>query len=1044
MCFVGGAAGGLPLFCEVMSVLVVLLGVVGLLLGVWGVPLVSGLWLVGLMCDTGMVRGWRLRARSGELVGWRDGVARLVGRVVSAVWSCWRGVGRGLVDGVIGVLMAVLVGLVQAVMLVGRWPVWTVVVSSLLVVWGLLVAFRVCCVWRVGWVKPGVSVSVRRFIHHWGVGWLSVGALPLLAGVVAGVVGLGWRLAVITGLFVAVAACGLVWLVDSRRQLDRWHLLVQFQQWFDQWVEQGLKAYRGVRVVQANRVADTVVVRLRFPGSVTPVVKGGYSLVAGLLEAVGFSQGVLLRAWDKQGGLSARSVRLVVGDVESLPKLTEQGLKPGLARLVCDVAFARVGVVWGQSAPLCRVSMVGVNAPAWKVVLECDPAGVDKHKVGRDWVAGVVGLTPQQVVGLPVFVDPADEFLLFAQESTRLKKGLQERVTAGRVTRTLTDEVVARLPKKTGVVGVVGESMRPIGEGVRAVRVALPEGLSVGEWVACAPLLQGVGGCKQALVGVMAGSPVLILSERMWQVRVCEDDRVGGLLVRCLVWQALTACVGVRASVVSASACGAGVWQVRVAGVQVGDVVKKVEQVKSLLNVGLCVVEAVDSSHVCLWVAGDEFTSAWAQQVSGFDQLRSVWLAFCLALAGLTGVGGSLPVVETVERLSQGSRVERVRVVLPAGVDSTKVDSLLDRFITVSGLAYARVEQVEGVSCWLLVSDCDPLPTSLILPEQAGSQIVLGVDDKGEQVVWDYTHSPHLSVMGKTGAGKSSVLQTVMVQCLRAGWQACVADSQKQAADFVKWAKAKCAGVAVDDDHVEALLGWVDSQLDERASLCQQWGVSDVSELEEKVRPPHLLVVFDELNGYLAGLDAKPMANPTGDEQISNMNALVKNQVRSVGVTAGRLARVAVQGRSLGVHLLLGAQRLGRDEVKRVANANSFYRSLGKFLLGSDSLAGVVSANRLRQANRLQKSLMVAGRMPLGRGVYQSVQGDVVGVQAFYAGGVDRLTRLVEHVADVEAVDISRWLPESAEHYGLVGVEVGETVVEQAQQVDVSGFTWDL
>lgn len=1020
--------------------------VVGVVLSVLGVPVVGWLWLLGWLVDWLLVVQWRrgLR-RGGELSGWRASVGKCVRLVGLSVWSCWSGVWFGLCSGVLGVWWSVLVGVLTVVAGVGVWPLGLVVVSALGVVWGLLVVFHVVSVWRLGWVKKGVRVSVRRFVRKFGGGWLSVLGVPVLVGVVMVVVssvrwGVWWSVASLLVL------CGLLWLVDSRRQLDRWRLMIRFQNWFDTWTADGLKQYVGVRVVQADRVADTVVVRLRFPSSVAGVVKGGFALVAGLLESVGFTQGVLLRAWDKKGGLSSRSVRLVVGDLDSLPKLSDANLSEGLARLVADVGFARVGVAWNTLAPLCRVWPVGVSGVAWRVVLECDPAGVDRHKVGRDWVAGVVSPTPQEVLGLPVYVDPSDEFLVFGEESVKLRGEWEARVRAGRVTRGLTDELAARLPKRVGVVGVVGESLTVLSEGVRVVRVVLPDGLSVGGFVGCDSLLPGLGGSRQVLAGVLGGSPVLVLCDGELSVRTCDDSRSGVLVLRCLVWGVLAQLLGERVQVVSVSACGSGVWLARVAGVQTGEMVKVVERVKSLLNVGLCVVESVDSSHVNLWVAADEFSMGWVDSVRGFDRLKELWLAFCLAQSGLTGVGGSLPVVESVERLSAESVVEKVEVVLPQGVSVNKVDPVLDRFVTMTGFEYARVSVSEGGRCVLLVSACDPLPSTVLLPEHVESAggLVMGVDDLGERVVWDYRHSPHLSVMGKTGAGKSSVLQSIMVQALLAGWLVCVADSQKQAADFVKWASKKCVGVAVDENHVEALIGWVDAQLDERARLCQEYGVSGVDELPVGVRPHRLLVVFDEFNGYLAGLDAKPMANPTGDVEISNMNAVVKNQVRSVGVTAGRLARVAVQGRSLGVHLLLGAQRLGRDEVAKVANANSFYRSLGKLLLGADSLAGVVSANRLREANRLQKGLMVEGGMPTGRGVYQNVQGDVVGLQAFYAGGVDRLVRMVESVADRGWVDTSRWLPASAEHYGLVGVEVAEESVEQAERVDTSGFEWNL
>ena len=132
------------------------------------------------------------------------------------------------------------------------------------------------------------------------------------------------------------------------------------------------------------------------------------------------------------------------------------------------------------------------------------------------------------------------------------------------------------------------------------------------------------------------------------------------------------------------------------------------------------------------------------------------------------------------------------------------------------------------------------------------------------------------------------------------------------------------------------------------------------------------------------------------------------------------LGKIVVQGRTAGISVILGAQRLTMDDMKPY-NANAFFRSLGRILLGMDSTAGIISAQNLREANRLQQSLKgEGGKIPQGRGIFETAQGELLAVQTWWSGGQEKLAELFADRTPPQPIDYSRFMPSEAETYGEV------------------------
>ncbi|EYR62673.1 hypothetical protein N866_06305, partial [Actinotalea ferrariae CF5-4] len=163
--------------------------------------------------------------------------------------------------------------------------------------------------------------------------------------------------------------------------------------------------------------------------------------------------------------------------------------------------------------------------------------------------------------------------------------------------------------------------------------------------------------------------------------------------------------------------------------------------------------------------------------------------------------------------------------------------------------------------------------------------LLLGADERGSARADLVAEGPHVLVAGTTGAGKSELLQTLLLSLALTHPPAEVAMvllDYKGGAGFGRTRDLPhVAGMVTDLDPVRAAraLEGLRTELRRREALLAAADVTDVAELPQA--PPRLLVVVDEFR------------------------ALVEDLPEFVPA----LVRTATQGRSLGVHLVLATQR---------------------------------------------------------------------------------------------------------------------------------------
>ena len=259
----------------------------------------------------------------------------------------------------------------------------------------------------------------------------------------------------------------------------------------------------------------------------------------------------------------------------------------------------------------------------------------------------------------------------------------------------------------------------------------------------------------------------------------------------------------------------------------------------------------------------------------------------------------------------------------------------------------------------------------------AGLEAVLGIGGCGAVRVDLVRSGPHALMAGTTGAGKSELLTSWLLQL------ALALPPQRLSFVLVDYKGGAAFGALTDLPHTAGLLTDLDPALTTRAltsleaevgrreRLLAEYGAKDLSCLEAGAAPARLVIAVDE---FAALASAHPE------------------------VLEG-LMRVAAQGRSLGIHLILATQRPA-GAVSPAIRANTAVRVCLRVLDAADSV-DVVGCD---EAARL-------GPRP-GRLVVRGVEGaEHVALQAPWCGDGARVAGLVAELGAAAAGLGRPWRP---------------------------------
>lgn len=167
--------------------------------------------------------------------------------------------------------------------------------------------------------------------------------------------------------------------------------------------------------------------------------------------------------------------------------------------------------------------------------------------------------------------------------------------------------------------------------------------------------------------------------------------------------------------------------------------------------------------------------------------------------------------------------------------------------------------------------------------------VAIGQDEDGQVVLDLAAEGPHLLVAGTTGAGKSEFLTTFLLALAAANspenLHLILVDFKGGAAFGPLTGLPHCVGLLTDLDRgaAERALGSLRAQLQRREQILADAGCRDITDLDaaQPGRLPRLVVVVDEFRAF-------------ADDHPDLLD---------------HIQRLAAQGRSLGVHLVLATQR---------------------------------------------------------------------------------------------------------------------------------------
>lgn len=387
-----------------------------------------------------------------------------------------------------------------------------------------------------------------------------------------------------------------------------------------------------------------------------------------------------------------------------------------------------------------------------------------------------------------------------------------------------------------------------------------------------------------------------------------------------------------------------------------------------------------DPSNIVL-MCGGHYRGVSIVNPAHMEECARLEWAFAWRDAGVKGVGGQLPDIQSQGVLEDNTDVEELFFTIPAGKSLRDAKMASDKLKSATGNAFVSIEASEDPTVMrVLACKDDPMPTfagvNYDLIESLDSTFPFSTGVEGSAIAWDPLLDPHILVAGTTGGGKSNFVQVFSYPMFLHGWQVVVIDPMKRGGDFRMYTPW-LSGLATTMVEGRAMIEAVYAEVQRRIDLYVLHGGVSIDDIPEDERPPRMLVVIDEFNGVI-GL-SKP--DPPVDSSPEAAMAFALKQAdfaasRAIGDYAGR---IVTQARSAGVHLMLAAQRLTAKTLEHVKGGEALRTNMARVLLGKATYGEKASV--LREPDNAPD---MGEMVPRGRGIFESVVNPVCLIQTWF------------------------------------------------------------
>jgi|GEM_PF-1508099 len=466
-------------------------------------------------------------------------------------------------------------------------------------------------------------------------------------------------------------------------------------------------------------------------------------------------------------------------------------------------------------------------------------------------------------------------------------------------------------------------------------------------------------------------------------------------------------------------------WKVTIrlhSGTTLVDVRKKADAIRSQLACPWMRIQPAADGQVTLFI-GDLGQGARLRR--GADvQVRRVDFDQAFVDSTITNTSGAVPTLTALERLESNQQVEVLDFDLPAGIDVAKVRGNREKLRSNLGVEFLDVRKHGASSVRLFASEHDPLPERVGVPfeEITPGTVPFGINALGEQMVFDLEENPHLLILGSSGSGKSAAISTQLHGLIRCGCDVVVIDPTKGGYDFLFAKDWAIAPFAADVYQAASTLKALYGELERRKALLGQHGVVKIGKLDEQVRPPRIVVVIDEFTSLIGKSSVPPKSeDPAADHARLEIEA--ENNARAiVGSMVGKLAREA---RFVGIHLILGTQKLTAKSMDSMPGASDLKVNLARMGLGNMTQGDKMSAFR----NPLEADSIAEPR--IGRGLFEPLNAaHPMLMQVWYEE--NQTLREALTAAGIEPAAPERMLDPTDPRYEVAPLEEFVDVVEEA------------
>ena len=260
----------------------------------------------------------------------------------------------------------------------------------------------------------------------------------------------------------------------------------------------------------------------------------------------------------------------------------------------------------------------------------------------------------------------------------------------------------------------------------------------------------------------------------------------------------------------------------------------------------------------------------------------------------------------------------------------------------------------------------------------------------GETIYLDFDASPHTSLTGTVGSGKTVTINSLIVGALASGYELAIIDVPHKAVDFT-WARRYVHSGFWGCDSLEAaatVATLVYEEGQRRADILKTHDVTKISELPKSLQPRPLLVVMDEVSGLFQPDDV-PKGIPKDHPLV--VAALDANGKRAI--LMGMTLKLAAEMRFVGIRLLLSTQ---------VANATTGIPPKLRSLLTNKLLQGVNTTEAIRRqvfndptaVPAVPGNIRADSKVAKGVGVLEMEGAEPTVYKGFYAAAGDYLKLL--------------------------------------------------